>query len=70
MWQEFIDRNKVSTYTTIASEEPILEMPERFDQLFRQKPIEKVSKVKEFFLIYLSLIQDNDVVVELIALIE
>ena len=68
--QEFLDIDKASTSTSISPEEPILEMLERFDQLFRKEPVEKVSKLKEFFKSCLELIQDKDIVVEFIALIE
>ena len=45
-------------------------MPEIFDQLFQQKTMGKVCKLKEFFKSYLALIQYKYVVVELTTLIE
>ena len=68
--QEFLNIDKASTSTSISPEGPILEMLERFDQLFRKEPVEKVSKLKEFFKSCLAIIQDKDVVAEFIALIE
>ena len=46
---QFINRNQASNYTVVPSEGPIVDMPQRFKQLFQKKPIEKVSKLKYFF---------------------
>ena len=45
-------------------------MPEIFEQLIRRPPTKKVSKLKEFFKIFLPLIYDKDVVSESTTLIE
>ena len=45
-------------------------MLEPFEQLIRKPPMKKVSKLKEFFKSFLSLIHDRDVVAKLTALIE
>ena len=68
----FIDKNKASKYTTILilDDGPILEMPQRFDQLFQIKLTEKVTKLKNFFKSCLALIKDKDVVEELSSLVE
>ena len=44
--QEFIDKNHASTSTAVQNEGPILDMPQRFEQLFQKKPTTKVSKLK------------------------
>ena len=59
--QEFIDINQALTSVALPPE--ILGMPQRFDQLFQKKPMGKVSKLKEFVKIFLSLIQDKYAVV-------
>ena len=41
-----------------------------FEQLFRKKPMKKVSKLKEIFKNIFALKTDKDVVIDLIALIE
>ena len=43
---------------------------ERFEQLFKKQPTEKVSKLKYFFKIFLSLIRNKDVVAKLTTLVE
>ena len=45
-------------------------MPEWFEQLIKRLPTKKFSNLKEFFKIYLALIHDKYVVVELKKLIE
>ena len=47
----------------------VREMHEISDQLFRKKPTEKVSKLKEFFKSLLLLIHDKDVVAKLTSLV-
>ena len=61
---EFIDTNQLSTSGRVKT------MPKRFEELIRKTPMEKVSKLKEFFKIFLALINDKDVVVELTSIIE
>ena len=45
-------------------------MHEIFDQLFQRNPIEKVSKLNNFFKHCLALIEDKDVMEELLTLVE
>ena len=45
---EFVDKNQASTSTTTLPRRPIMEMPERFDQPSRKKPMGKVSNLKYF----------------------
>ena len=61
---EFVDTNHPSTSGQVKT------MLERFEQLIRKPPMKKVSKLKEFFNFFLSLINNKDVVAELTTLIE
>ena len=45
-------------------------MPERFDQILRNQPMRKASKLKDFFKSCLELIHDKYVVAKLTTLIE
>ena len=61
---DFVDANQPSTSRQIKN------MTERFEPLITNKPMKKVSNLKEFFKSCLALINDKDVVTELTALIE
>ena len=43
---EFIDKNDTSTSVVVQNEGLIQDMPQIFEQIFRKKPITKVSKLK------------------------
>ena len=62
---DFIDRNQESTsiFVPIFDQGPILEIPQRFEQLFQRKSIEKVIKLRDFFKSVSALIEDKDVMV-------
>ena len=62
--QDFIDTNQSSIFGQLRA------MPERYEQLIKRLPTKKVSKLKEFFNFFLSLIHDKDVVTGLTTLIE
>ena len=55
---KFVDTNKALTSGQIKV------MPEIFEQLLRKQPLKKVSKLKEFFKSYLSLINVKDAFAE------
>ena len=65
-----VDRNKASASAHTLPRGKVREMSEIFDQLFRKQLERKVSKLKEFFKICLSLIHDKDVVTKLTSLTE
>ena len=68
--QKFIDKNQASTNFPTLRRGQVRDIPERLEQLFQKQPIGKVSKLKEFFKSFLSLIHDKYVVVELTTLVE
>ena len=69
---EFIDKNQTSTSVVVPVLDGgrILDMPQRFQNLFRIKTIEKGIKLKNLFKSCLALIEYKDVVAELSYLVE
>ena len=67
---EFVNKNQALTSTHALPLRLIREILDRFDQLFQNKLTRKVSILKYFLKIFLSLIHDKDVFVEFINLIE
>ena len=61
---ELVDANQPSISGQINT------IPKRFKNLLRKQPMQKVSKLKDFFKICLAIISDKNVVAELTTLIE
>ena len=67
---EFVNENQVLNFIVVPNEGPILDIPQRFEQLFQKKLTTKASNLKEFFRRFLVLIKYKDVVAEPSSLIE